>query len=322
MKKVNLLLFILSLAIICYSCNNDNEEDDPGYRFKLEDLTLENLPVLDCSTSALPLQTLMACKLLDYPYMWQQALESNNTYRLVPNHLEIDDFDYGAFNERVRSSGTHGAYTSLIDKEADLILVARSASADEKEYAKAKGIGLEEKAVALDAFVFINNAKNPVKALTTKQVQDIYTGKTTNWKTLGGNDEEIIPYTRNANSGSQELMEELVMKGLEIPVWPEIQLGSMILPFTEIARQPNGMAYSVYYYKQYIVRDKETDYMRIDGVYPDSKTIKNKTYPYTTEVYAVIRKDLPKTSAAYRIYEMLSTGDGKKLIEESGYVAY
>jgi phosphate transport system substrate-binding protein len=69
-----------------------------------------------------------------------------------------------------------------------------------------------------------------------------------------------------------------------------------------------------------MVRDKIAKIIAVDGVYPDSKTIKNKTYPYTTEVYAVIRSDLDKSSIAYRIYELLLSEAGQPVIAESGYI--
>lgn len=66
-----------------------------------------------------------------------------------------------------------------------MIFVARTLSADEKTYAEQKGVTLIEKPIALDALVFIvcdrrYNYTNPVNSLTDRQVQDIYTLKTTN----------------------------------------------------------------------------------------------------------------------------------------------
>ena len=67
-----------------------------------------------------------------------------------------------------------------------------------------------------DALVFIVNPENPVKNLTSDQVRKIYTGEISNWKEVGGMDHAITPYIRNADSGSQEKMETLVMDGLKM----------------------------------------------------------------------------------------------------------
>lgn len=92
-------------------------------------------------------------------------------------------------------------------------------SADEKLYAESVGVSLIETPIALDALVFLLNKQNVVKSLTVKQVQDIYLGNITNWNELGGANEAIKPFIRNANSGSQEMMKEIVMDNTGMPDW-------------------------------------------------------------------------------------------------------
>ncbi len=60
----------------------------------------------------------------------------------------------------------------------------------------------------------------------------------------------------------------------------------------------------------------------IDGVYPDSASIQNRTYPYATEVYMVTRGGFPNDEPAYQLREWLLTPDGQALIAASGYVPY
>ena len=75
--------------------------------------------------------------------------------------------------------------------------------------------------IATDALVFVVNASNPVNHITKEQLQKIYTGEITNWKQLGGNDVKIEAFQRNAESGSEVLMEKLVMSGLTMVKPPE-----------------------------------------------------------------------------------------------------
>ena len=51
--------------------------------------------------------------------------------------------------------------------------------------------------------MFIVNEDNPVQSLTRQQLKDIYAGTITNWKDVGGKDQEIIAFQRRADSGSQ-----------------------------------------------------------------------------------------------------------------------
>jgi phosphate transport system substrate-binding protein len=199
-------------------------------------------------------------------------------------------------------------------------------SADEKASADAEGISLIETPIALDAFIFIINQENPVQSLTIKQVQDIYTGGITNWRQVGGNNEAINPYVRNANSGSQELMETLVMKDLEIMDFPENSselIFSMAGALDRVSHDPNSICYTLYYYKERMATGTwNIKNLAINGIFPDWGTISNKSYPFTAEIYAVIRSDLNESSMAYKLYEWLQTEAGKDAIYGSGYPPY
>ena len=59
--------------------------------------------------------------------------------------------------------------------------------------------------IGLDGIAVIINSSNPIKAVTKEQVQDIYTGKITNWKEIGGNDVPIILITKEEGRSTLEL---------------------------------------------------------------------------------------------------------------------
>ncbi|MDR2232591.1 MAG: phosphate ABC transporter substrate-binding protein, partial [Tannerella sp.] len=81
--------------------------------------------------------------------------------------------------------------------------------------------------------------------------------------------------------------------------------------------------YTVHYYKENIVRDwPAVKTLAINGIYPDKTTIGNRQYPFTAEVFVIIRSDLDHSSMAYKICEFLQTAGGKEIIDESGYVPY
>ncbi len=228
--------------------------------------------------------------------------------------------------------GTHEAYLALINGDADIILVARAPSRDELTAAQTKNVGFDVRPIALDAFVFIVNSQNTVDNLSLKQLRQIYSGKITNWKQVGGKDEEIHPYQREENSGSQELMNTLVMSGTPMIDAPEMIAWTMAGPFNAIGAPPYlespeekgdaaGIGYSVYYYSKYMVTNDDVEFIGVNGVEPTSRTIRDRTYPLTTEVYAVVRKDLSPEDAAMQLRNWLLTSDGQYTIELSGYVA-
>jgi len=315
MKRVGLLIIpALICGMLFLKC-------DKGELFEAEfikGLTLNNYPKVDGSTSTLPLNTVVACELLGINYSWEKEHPNLQEWKIEPDLKRS-----GKFWNKIKSSQTHQSFINLIDKNTDLVLSARKMSPDEINYAKDARISLIETPIAIDAFIFIVNQANQTVSLSIEQIQDIYTGKITNWKEVGGyNDAKINPYIRNANSGSQELMEVLVMKDLDILEFPisfEV-INTMTGAFDKVVNDVDGICYTVYYFKENILRDIRTKNIAIEGIRPNKDSIKDKTYPLVAEVYAVIRSDLDKSSMAYKVYEWLQTDEGKQVISKSGYL--
>lgn len=209
----------------------------------------------------------------------------------------------------------------MIDDKVEMVIAARLISRDEKVYAEENGVTLIGKPIAKDALTFMVNPLNPVNNLSISQLQRIYTGEITNWKEVGGNDEEINPYVRNRNSGSQEKFETLVMDGLTIGDFPELQVGlTMMSPYYQLEEDKQGIGYSPFYYYSVIVDNGSTRAIGINGVEMTKENIISNTYPYTTEVYAAVRSDIDRNSTAYKLFEFLTTAEGQNIVNESGYV--
>ncbi|HEY3398903.1 MAG TPA: substrate-binding domain-containing protein [Armatimonadota bacterium] len=217
--------------------------------------------------------------------------------------------------------GTGKAYQQIIGKQRELILVAREPSPDELKAAKTAGVELLTRPIALDAFVFLCSSQNSVPGLTLSQIRDIYTGKLDNWRQVGGEDHALHAYQRERNSGSQELLEKLVMNGQRPKKVPdEMRPGGMGMLVDQVATDPDSLGYSVYYYEEVMYRRTDVKLLGINGVLPSGETIRNRSYPLTAPVYAVIRKDLDPNGLAYQLWDWLITREGQAVIAASGYV--
>lgn len=323
-KKLSGIFLIVCSIVGLFGC--DKEEVEDNIVFKIEGLTVDNYPRVDGSSSTAPLNTLIACKLFGWGYEWQPFWAGNGIWQLIPNREEVPD---NFFGERIKSSQTHNSIINLIDNQTDIILSTRRMSADEKAYAESRGVSLIETPIALDALDFLVNKENKVRSLTVKQVQDIYSGKITNWKEVGGANETIKPFIRNANSGSQEMMKEIVMKDVAMSDWEIGYTDDEIIPtmssvYLEVSGNTNGICFSPHYYKEYIIRNAvgatSVKSLAIEGISPDTKSIQKKTYPFIANMYVAIRSDADPQSMTYKLYEWLQTEAGKRVISESGYV--
>lgn len=320
MNRLALISVLIFFVIIIFTgCDKENDENEEFVG--IENISFENYPKVDGSTSSSVLNMMVACKLLGTSYRWMEP-GIMSEWTLHPVYEELSEQYRNFFSERIKTSRTHGAFMNLIDKEADIILTHRTISPDEKAHAESVGVTLIETPIALDAFVFVVNKKNPVKTITAEQIQKIYMGEITNWSQIGGNNAEMKVFTRPRNSGSEEIFRELVMANLEPADFPESAIGGMAQVFSEILEHETGICYTFNNYKllQARVPDSEVPKIAINGVFPDENTVKKRTYPFISEVHVAIRSDLDRNSMAYKLYEWLLSENAKSTITECGFI--
>lgn len=256
----------------------------------------------------------------------------------IPITAEIARQFFDLSNEKIsgafRHNTTHDAYVNLIDKNVQSIdlssqeqtvslIFVTPPSDEETAYAKEKGVELDIKPVALDGFVFITHKDNPVDSLTVEQIKDIYSGKITNWKEVGGNDEKIVAYQREKNSGSQTAMENLVMQGEQLADCPKAMLvegmGELIECVAEYKNNTCSIGYTYYYYMNNLYKNENIKMIKVNGVSPENENLVSGEYIFTTAYYAVMRADEPNDSNIRRLRDYMLSDEGQQLIELAGY---
>lgn len=319
-------------------------------------LDVLEFPRIDGSTSTRPLAALIACRCYDMPYAWtgfeQRRLPYYDPYDDSGDldipfggprepELELLEFTLQAKAERseqerlatiinrllAANASTPQAYKNLIEGRSDLGLLARRPSAEELALAKKANVEFDVVPCAWDAFVFLVNHENPVRNLTTAQIRDVYSGKVDDWKDVGGAAAHITPYQREEQSGSQELMRSLVMKELpfakpkgQYSRIPNLIGRLMSSVFLELTHDTKGLAYSVYYYERFMAGSPRTRMLAVDGVEPTFENLRDRKYPYTTEVWIVTRKGIPADSPTAQLRAWLLSDEGQAVVRESGYV--
>jgi phosphate transport system substrate-binding protein len=222
------------------------------------------------------------------------------------------------------SSNTHDAYVNLIEGRCDLNLTTRAMSTDEAKLAGDKGVKIKLQPIAHDALVFIVNQKNPIKSITSQQIQRIYAEEIKNWEELGVTNQPIRALWRERNSGSRELFDALVTKDQQpIPEpknrWVGMFSDSMGGPFNRVTQDAQSLGYSIYYYEHYMALSPYTRMVAINGIEPTPETILSGKYPYVADVYAAYRADEPAGSPAMKLLEWLLSPEGQATVRESGY---
>src|SRR5947207_8278308 len=132
--------------------------------------------------------------------------------KLVPQLAEQFKAQHPGTTFDIAAEGSTTGIAAIIDGTAQIGMSSRRAKSSEIGQAAAKGVNMKPTIVAYDGMAVIVNASNPVKSLTKKQVEQIFTGEITDWSAVGGSGGKISIYTRNTSSGTYSDFKELAMK--------------------------------------------------------------------------------------------------------------
>lgn len=291
MKRI--LSLFLAAALLLSVAYFPRASADEAFRF-----TRENFPILDGSTSLVPLGQGIASVLLG---------ESRE---------EVSDLI--SFNRTTQS------FRNLRDGQCDIVIAAEPKAEVFEEMASAAFPYLME-TIAKEALVFVVNADNPVNSLTSEQLQGIYSGQITNWKEVGGEDLPIAAFQRNPTAGSQVMMEKLVMQGTPMMEAPATmipqEMGALIESVRSYDNSANAIGYTVYYYATDMQMAQGLKILAVDGVLPSADSIRSEEYPYINGYYCCISANEPADSPARRLYDWLVSDAGQTLLNLEGYVA-
>ncbi|MBU4252692.1 MAG: phosphate ABC transporter substrate-binding protein [Candidatus Omnitrophica bacterium] len=148
----------------------------------------------------------------------------------------------------VTGGGSGTGLSSLISGTCDIAMSSRDIKDKEIILAKQKGINPFEIKVALDGLAVVVNPANPVSKLTLDQLADIFRGKITNWKEVGGKEEKIVILSREVNSGTHVYFKEHVLRKGKADGKEEFASGALLLSSSqaiadEVAGNPSAIGY-------------------------------------------------------------------------------
>ena len=252
----------------------------------------ENLPLMDGSTSLIP-------------------MEAGIRAALFGKTIEEATLD-------VAHSSTWGSFWNLLSGSVDMIFSC-PLSQEQWDRAKEEKVALEAVPIAKEGFIFVVNAENPVTVFTDPATPGI-----TNWSQVGGLDEEIIPYQRNNDSGSQNYMKVFMgdtpLMDAPLERRPASMEGLMdVVAINENAR--GAIGYSVYAYAADMYGNgNEIKFIAVDGVAPSKATMASGEYPLLGENFAVFHADEPEDSYVRQLVDWILSYPGQLALAKAGYV--
>jgi phosphate transport system substrate-binding protein len=219
---------------------------------------------------------------------------------------------------QVTGGGSGVGLAALQNGQIDIANSSRPIKAQETEaYVKKFGKRAREYKVALDGLsVYVNN-DNPIKELDLTQLQAIFTGKIKNWKEVGGNDSEIIVYSRENSSGSYEFFKEHVLKGKDFVASAQTMPGTAAL-LQAIEKDKRGIGYGGAAYgagARAIGVKKDAS---SPAVQPSEETVVNGTYPIWRYLFVYLNPEADKDEIGTYL-NWIRSDAGQKIVKEIGY---
>jgi phosphate transport system substrate-binding protein len=224
----------------------------------------------------------------------------------------------------VTGGGSGTGIAALVNNTVDIANASRQIKDDEIAAAQKNGVNPVEFVIAVDALAVIVNPANPVSELTIAQLSDIFTGRITNWRDVGGHDAPIILVSRESNSGTHVyFLEEVVRRGdssnKDIFAAQTLMMPSSVGITSEVSRNPNaigydGLGYITEHEKMIaITEDSDSPY-----VLPAVETGADGSYPLARNLYMYTAGEPTGVVAEY--LDWIRGPAGQQIVAELGFV--
>lgn len=214
----------------------------------------------------------------------------------------------------IQGGGATKGIRKVVAGEADL---GGSCRYQLPEDPREAGVGLEP--VAWDALAVITHKDNVVDNLSLEQVYNIYVGKITNWKQVGGPDAKIELFTRKSkNSGVGRTLRKLIFADFDQKLASTQSFKSSGPLEKAIIKNPNSIAITGIS----SARLRDVKILQLGGVSPSYENIKAGKYQLYRPLYITYNPDSEKIAEVKKFIRFTSSAKGRKIMRDNGTLPY
>ncbi len=233
--------------------------------------------------------------------------------KLVPQLAEQFKAQHPGTTFDIAAEGSTTGIAAIIDGTAEIGMSSRRAKPAEVSAATGKGKNLKPTIVAYDGIAVIVNSANPIKGLTKKQVEQIFTGEVSDWSAVGGSGGKISIYTRNTSSGTYSDFKEMAMKKRDYAGSSQKMAGNEQIA-AEVGKNPNGVGYVGMAY----VKASGVKAMPVDGVTPSAQSVQQHSYAYWRPTFYYTNGE--PSGLAKQFLDFTIAPAGQKIVAQVGFV--
>ena len=215
---------------------------------------------------------------------------------------------YPSVSATAEFTGSSAGIESLAAGSVDIGDASRALSDDEK------GQGIVENIVAIDGIAVITDTDNTITDIKSEDLAKVYTGEITNWKDLGGKDEQIVVIGREAGSGTRDAFEELM--GVKDSCKYAQELDSTGAVLAKVAATPGAVGYV-----SLDVLDDTVNGLQINSVEPTEENILAGTYVLQRPFVMATKGEISEQSEQVQAYfDFINSEDGQNVIKSVGLI--
>lgn len=216
-------------------------------------------------------------------------------------------------NLSISGGGSGNGIKALNEGLCQVAMSSRDIKDSEKELGIKNGVNAVRTAIAVDALVPVVHPENPVKGLSAGQLRDIYAGRITNWKDLGGNDGKIVVISRDTSSGTYETWEEIIMQKTKVFPAALLQASNGAVVQT-VSKNRRAIGYIGFGYLTLSLKKLD-----VDGVEATPRTALSREWPIARELY-VFTNGAPEGPVKKLLDFLVDPQKGQKAVAEVGYI--
>lgn len=215
---------------------------------------------------------------------------------------------YPSVSATAEFTGSSAGIESLAAGSVDIGDASRALSDDEK------GQGIVENIVAIDGIAVITDTDNTITDIKSEDLAKVYTGEITNWKDLGGKDEQIVVIGREAGSGTRDAFEELMDVKDSCKYAQELDSTGAVL--AKVAATPGAVGYV-----SLDVLDDTVNGLQINSVEPTEENILAGTYILQRPFVMATKGEISEQSEQVQAYfDFINSEDGQNVIKSVGLI--
>ena len=213
----------------------------------------------------------------------------------------------------ISGGGSGNGIKALNEGLCNIAMSSRDIKESEVEQGKAKGVNPVRTSVAVDALVPVVHPENPIKELSIEQLRDIYAGKITNWKELGGKDDAIVVISRDTSSGTYETWAEMIMKKEKVAPAALLQASNGAVA-QAVSKNKKAIGYIGFGYLNSSLKK-----LNVNGVEATPATALAKQWPIARELY-IFTNGQPAGAVKKLVDFLVDPQKGQKAVAEVGYI--